>query len=264
MDEKLKELLKSLNQEGNEIITEDFIKELDVIFKAKLIEAKEEGKQEAITEAEEKSAEEAKGLKEEFEEDAKEFKAEMLEDADEFKNKVIDTLDQYIDKFAGEFIAENKDDIVDAIEVQKAKHITEKFQEFVSDFGHEITDERLEESVKESEYKDKYNQAVNENITLKKQIDEIDKNELIESVAGKLEYASEQDKFKSIAGKFTFKTKDSFLEDLNTLANNFDVVQSKLTEEDELQNSERQTITESISDTTETSKNNPLDVFRSK
>jgi gas vesicle protein len=259
MVEKIIEKLLSLNTDDNVVISEDFAKELSVLLTAIQEEAKEQGRQDALKESEEAMTEDAKEFKAEMYEDAKDFKEEMTEDASEFKDQIVESINEYIERFTNEFLESNKEDIVDAIEVQKSKNIQEAFESMIENFGYAISDEAVNESIELDELTEKYNNTVNENIELKKQVDLVAKGKIIESVAKTIETDSEQERFKTLAEKFTYNSDEEYTENLEILAQNFTVIKEQAKNES-VSKDEAQTLSESVQEQP-SSKKNPLDIY---
>jgi len=104
--EEIKSLLEGLGV-SKEILSEDTIGKVSVMFESKLNEMKLEAKEEL----EEKNQEEITA----------------------FKTDLVEKMDSYLDYFTTEFINENEQQVEDTVKVKTAERILEKFDELVNE-----------------------------------------------------------------------------------------------------------------------------------
>lgn len=144
-----------------------------------------------------------------------------------FKEQLIDQLDSYLNYFVENFIKENKQQIADSVKVKTAERVLENFNNMVSDFNLSLSEEVVDQTDEINDLKEKLNKAVNENISLKEDINESNKYALILEQVQEIKIDSEKSTFAKIAENFDYKDDDSFKAKLTTLR------ESIVTEKDE-------------------------------
>lgn len=187
---ELQEIVESLNLD-KEIFTEDVMSKIKLVVESKVNEQLEEQKQ-ALEE-------------------------ENKKELSEFKENLIDQLDEYMNYFVEEFTAENKNDIIDSVKVKTAERVLENFNKMVNEFNMSLSEDTLDQSEDVDKLTESLNKTVNENIKLKKEINEANKYALILDNVMKIGTDSTKSKFSKLAESFTYEDDDSFTEKLNTL-----------------------------------------------
>lgn len=134
-----------------------------------------------------------------------------------FKEQLIDQLDSYLNYFVENFIKENKQQITDSVKVKTADRVLENFNNMVSDFNLSLSEEVVDQTTEINDLKEKLNKAVNENISLKEDINESNKYALILEQVQEIKIDSEKSTFAKIAENFDYKDDDSFKAKLTTL-----------------------------------------------
>ncbi len=195
MDELVK-LLQKMLKLNEDVITEEFKTKLSTILEAKINEKVEEKKKE-------------------FQEEIEKTKQDELE---LYKEELVDSLDEYLSLSAEEYAKDNKKNFANAKMVREAKQIREQFQEFVKNFGFQLSEEKLEQDDKYKELEEKYNKAVNEKLESEKLIKKMQKSKKIEEKGSELKTESEKEKFANLAGSLLFETEEEFDKKLTSLA----------------------------------------------
>jgi hypothetical protein len=172
--------------------------ELSAEAKASIVEAFDSAVQAKLDEifdvkVSEKALELVEAKDAEYSKYLEEAEATHKKEADEFKNSVVESIDAYLEQYVSEMVSENLAGMENDINQVKAKAIVETFEKLglTVDITEKTSEEVIAESVqviaKELEdLKVKFNDAINENISLKNGIIESKKSELVKESAEKL------------------------------------------------------------------------------
>jgi len=175
--EKLEKLFEKLDKE---IFTDEIKLELATIFEsevAEVVKIKEEM------------------LREEFEKKEEELKEQMKEELE----KIVEKLDEYLKIIVDELTEEFKDAIVDTTVVEESKTILSKLKETFVGF---LSESEIKDKVK---YEERINKLVNENLQLKKEIENYKKQSIIENLLREYDIPETlKESIREIASEFTF------------------------------------------------------------
>lgn len=213
--DNLKELIKDIGLDES-AFTDDVQSKLAVLMETQLAKAKD-SIETSLTEE----------LTEKYDQEALEYK--------EFLNS---TLDEYLTKWTDEYVEKNEENIYESVQVKTAEKVLKTFKSLVEDFNIQVNDEVIEESIELDDLKESYNDAVNENIDLKKEIEGIKVQGLIENYAADFDIESKKEKFKTLAEGLYFNDEESFSEKLEILSETVGTSVEKEVVEEELSESE--------------------------
>lgn len=182
-------MLEKLLGENSELSAEakaSIVEAFDSAVQAKLDETFEvRVSEKALELVEAKDAEYSKYLEE--------AEATHKKEADEFKNSVVESIDAYLEQYVSEKVSENLASMENDINQVKAKAIVETFEKLGLSVA--VTEKTSEEVVAEAvqavskeleDLKAKFNEVINENISLKNNIVETKKADLVKESAEKL------------------------------------------------------------------------------
>lgn len=207
--EKFKELIKDLGLD-EAVFTAEVVEKLAVVMEAQLSEAK--------TELETKITDE---LKEQHDAEVDEYKSFMLEQ-----------LDGYLNEWTTEFVNSNEEQIEESVKDQTSEKILTIFGDIMEEFNMSVNSESIDSSVELDSLKESHNTAINENIALKKEMEDIKVGSLIESFSTGFDVESKKEKFLSMAEGLAYDGEDTFKEKLTSLAETVKGFVAKETSED--------------------------------
>jgi len=187
-------------------LSEDFRSKVKLVFEAAV--------NEAVTS---KTNEIAATLEEEFEE-------KLTESLNEAMDELVENLDSYLDYIVQEWMEENEVAIESGIKVEMAESLMDGLKTLFSEHNIDVDDEKidvingLEEEA--NELKEAANQAINENINLKKEIASLKAAQEFEKISEGLT-VSQKERLKVLSEKLDVSDIDEYKSDLETLKESF-------------------------------------------
>lgn len=211
MEKEIQELLAKMGVD-KEIFNEDFVKQLGLLLEAK-----------------------TGNFKKQIE---SELQDENQKELAEFKEELVEQLDQYLNLFVEKYIEDNKDVIHEAVEVDTARKVLQKFDHLVDEFNVELSEDNVSNEIEMDGMKSQLNSIVNEKISLEREVTELRKQKIVsEFVNQHLNVDSEKDSFSRLAESFEYEDEDSYREKLEYLKENISIT-TDTTNDDNLEDKE--------------------------
>lgn len=185
----LKQLFEKIN---SELLTEEVQLEMSAIFE---------------------SAVNAAIAKKEVELDEKN-KAEI----GEFKEELIGKLDEYLHYFVEEFTRENEKQITDAVKVKTAERVLSTFESIVKDFNLQLSEQTVTDNAELDGAKSKISEQTETILALRKEIQAMQSEKIIVSIAEGLGDDVRKDKFRQLATTVSFISEEDYSKKLGILA----------------------------------------------
>lgn len=157
----------------------------------------------------------------------------------EFKDTLTTKLDEYLTYFVEEFTQENEQQVEDAVKVQTAEKVLGVFEGIVNDFNMKLSEDTISNETELEEAKSTINSQTEELLEARKELKELQSEQIVEGIVAKFEVESDQEKFREIAKTITFTgDTESFKSKLEVLGESIVVVEEstdgeRLDEEEE-------------------------------
>ena len=158
----------------------------------------------------------------------------------EFKDTLTTKLDEYLTYFVEEFTQENEQQVEDAVKVQTAEKVLGVFEGIVNDFNMKLSEDTISSETELEEAKSTINSQTEELLEARKELKELQSEQIVEGIVAKFEVESDQEKFREIAKTITFTgDTESFKSKLEVLGESIVVVEEstdgeRLDEEEEI------------------------------
>lgn len=122
----------------------------------------------------------------------------------EFKDEMITKLDEYLAYFVEEFTKEQEDQIVEAVKVERASEILDIFDGLVKKFNIQLSEESFEESAELDEAKTKLSEQTETILELRKEVEAMKVEKMVEAKASEFDVDTEKDKFRKLAETISY------------------------------------------------------------
>jgi hypothetical protein len=137
------------------------------------------------------------------------------------QSEMVETLDKYLDRIVEEFLNETKETLDESLKVEKADMIIDAFDAMLVATGVEVSKiveakDNSEVETKLSESVEKYDNLIEENISLKEENEKLLKLGVINEMCEGLTLV-ESEKFKKLADLVNFSKNKSYVEKLETI-----------------------------------------------
>lgn len=205
--EKLKEILAKLKLDEN-VFTPEVMDSIVAVFNTQLSEAKEE--------------------------QGKELEEAKTEEIEAFKAEHVEGINSYLKIFVEEYTEKNKQQILETVQVKRAKDVLAKFDDIVQEFHISLKEDYVRDEEELEEYQEKYNVAVNKSIELEEELNGYKKEQLINSAAAEITVESEKSSFIKMAEKYEFEDEDTFKESIESLKENLHLFKKEDTPSDDV------------------------------
>lgn len=137
----------------------------------------------------------------------------------EFKDEMITKLDEYLAYFVEEFTKEQEDQIVEAVKVERASEILDIFDGLVKKFNIQLSEESFEESAELDEAKAKLSESTETILELRKEVQAMKVEKMVEAKASEFDVDTEKDKFRKLAETISYDgDEEAFAKKLGVIA----------------------------------------------
>lgn len=260
----LNKLFESLDEK---VFTDELKAELSEQFNTAATAKAEELNQTFISEYEIKSTEVlAEKVEEkivELEEKAEEFKSMLEAQAEERERELLDQVDAYLEKVVEDFINESKVSLEESIKAEKSDMIIEAMDAMLVATGTDIAKiveakDSADAELQLGESKEKYDNLVEANIALEKEISKLMRMGIIAEMQEGLS-AVQADKFERLANLVDFNQSEEYVNKLDTIKEsitsnsgneikeNVEEIQKPIVESKESKETKKESLTTSFS-----------------
>ncbi len=218
----LEKIFESLDEK---VFTDELKSNLQEQFEGSVKVAADELHEKFVAEQEIKNteliAEKIEEKVQELEEKAEEFQAVLVQESKEKEEVLLEQVDSYLEKVVDDFLKESKEALDESIKSEKADMIIEAMDSMIVSTGVEIAriseakdskdaEKQLEESTS------KYDELVEENIKLEKEVQRLLKMGIIAEMKEGLSVV-EADKFSKLADLVEFSKSEDYTAKLDTI-----------------------------------------------